>query len=229
MTVLTATPPVQAASTAIIDELTAENTQAATNVENSLWRISVDKYHQMIDAGILTDDDPIELLEGLLVEKMSKKPPHRAVTLLLRRALERLIESGWYIDSQEPITTFDSEPEPDVTIVRGDTLDYLDRHPGPADIALVIEVADETLRRDRGIKKRLYARAGIPIYWVVNLNQLQIEVYSQPDQAAAVPDYRQQRIYQGDDQLPVILDGIEVGQILMNAVLPSQLAKQGEE
>lgn len=216
MTVLVATPPPKAKlAQPMIDEV--------------LWRISVEQYHQMIDAGILTDDDPIELLEGLLVEKMSKNPPHRVVTLLLRRTLERLIALGWYIDSQEPITTLDSEPEPDVTIVRGDTLDYLDRHPGPQDTALVIEVADATLRRDRGIKKRLYARAGIPVYWVVNLNKLQIEVYSQPDQTAAVPDYRQQQVYQGMDQVPVILDGIEVGQLLVSDVLPPQLANQGEE
>ena len=216
MTVLTATPPTKTGSIQPI-------------IEEHLWRISVDHYHEMVNAGILTDDDPIELLEGLLVQKMSKNPPHRAVTLLLRRTLERLIELGWYIDSQEPITTLDSEPEPDVTIVRGDTLDYLDRHPGPEAIALVIEVADATLRRDRGIKKRLYARAGIPIYWIVNLNQLQIEVYSQPDQTAPVPDYRQQQVYQGVDQVPVILDGIEVGQLLVSDVLPPQLAKQGEE
>ena len=215
MTVLTATPS-QTGSPQLI-------------IEETLWRISVDQYHEMINAGILTDDDPIELLEGLLVEKMSKKPPYRVATLLLRRMLEQLIASGWYIDSQEPITTLDSEPEPDVTVVRGDILDYLDRHPGPADIALVVEVADVTLRRDRGLKKRLYARAGIPVYWLVNLNKLQIEVYTQPDQSTTLPDYRRQQLYQGEDQLPVMLDGREIGRIVVKAVLPPQLISQEEE
>lgn len=215
MTVLTATLP-------------SKEMQSAIIADARVWRISVSQYHQMIKAGILTDDDPVELLEGLLVEKMAKKPPHRAVTLLLRRALERMIESDWYIDSQEPITISDSESEPDVTVVRGDTLQYLDRHPGPEDIALVIEVADATLRRDRGLKKRLYARAGVPVYWIANLNKLQIEVYSDPDPHATIPDYQQHQLYQGEDLLPVILDGTKVGQLLVHAVLPPQLASKVE-
>ena len=216
MTVLVATPPTKA-------EL------AKPLIEEALWRISVEQYHQMIDAGILTDDDPIELLEGLLVEKMSKNPPHSVVTGLLQDLLRQVISAGWYLNAQEPVTTRDSEPEPDLAIVRGKRVDYLIHHPLPKDTALVIEVADTTLRRDRGIKKRLYARAGIPIYWIVNLNHLQIEVYSQPDQAAAIPDYRQQQVYQGVDQVPVILDGLAVGQLLVSDVLPPQLANQGEE
>lgn len=203
-------------------------TKAMAIIDVPIWRISVAQYHQMIKAGILTDGDPVELLEGLLVEKMSKKPAHRAATLLCRRALERMVEGNWYVDSQEPITTNDSEPEPDITVIRGDTLHYLDRHPGPEDTALVIEVADATLRRDRGIKKRLYARAGVPVYWIVNVNKLQIEVYSQPYQQAAKPDYQQHRVYQPTDQIPVVLDGIEIGQIPVSDVLPPQLANKSE-
>src|SRR5438105_9467158 len=95
-----------------------------------IFRLSVDQYHAMIHAGILTDDDPVELLEGWLVAKMPKNPPHRAVTRLIRQVLERLVPAEWYVDSQEPITTDDSEPEPDVVVVRGETRHYLDRHPG---------------------------------------------------------------------------------------------------
>jgi Uma2 family endonuclease len=219
MTILTATRPLP-------------KTKTESIVDVPIWRISVAQYHQMIKAGILTDGDPVELLEGLLVEKMSKKPAHRAATLLFRRTLERMIErvvdGEWYIDSQEPITTSDSEPEPDITVIRGDTLDYLDRHPGPEDTALVVEVADATLRRDRGIKKRLYARAGVPVYWVVNVNKLEIEVYSQPDQQAAKPDYQQHRIYHTTELIPVILDGIEIGRIPVNDVLPPQLVSQSK-
>lgn len=219
MTILTATRPLP-------------KTKTKPAVDVPIWRISVAQYHQMIKAGILTDGDPVELLEGLLVEKMSKKPAHRAATLLFRRTLERMIErivdGEWYIDSQEPITTSDSEPEPDITVIRGDTLDYLDRHPGPEETALVVEMADTTLHRDRGIKKRLYARAGVPVYWVVNVNKLEIEVYSQPDQQAAIPDYQQHRIYHTTDQIPVILDGIEIGRIFVNDVLPPQLASQSK-
>jgi Uma2 family endonuclease len=145
-----------------------------------IWRLSIEQYHAIIQAGILTDDDSVELLEGWLVFKMPKNPPHRATTRLVRTALENILPAGWYVDSQEPITLSNSEPEPDIVVVRGDTRQYLDRHPGAEDIALIIEVSDTTLQRDRTVKKRIYARAGISIYWIVNLVEGLVEVYSQP-------------------------------------------------
>jgi len=189
-----------------------------------IGRLSVEHYHAMIQTGILTDDDPIELLEGWLVVKMSKNPPHRVTTRLLRQALERMIPTGWYVDSQEPITTLDSQPEPDVTVVRGDTLDYLDRHPNPQEVGLVVEVADATLQRDRSTKKRVYARADIAVYWLVNLVKQQIEVYTEPTQTGKQPDYRKHHIYQLTDTIPVVLDGVEVGRIAVHEVLPQKKA-----
>ena len=185
-----------------------------------IWRLSVDQYHAMIHAGILTDDDPVELLEGWLVAKMPTNPPHRAVTRLIRQVLERLVPAEWYVDSQEPITTDDSEPEPDVVVVRGETRHYLDRHPGPNDVGLVIEVADTTLQRDRGFKKRLYARASIPVYWIVNLSDNQCEVYTEPSGPEPQPDYRQRQDYGRSDVMPVMLAGVEVGRIAVQEFLP---------
>ena len=80
-----------------------------------IWRLSVEQYHQMIASGILTDDDPVELLEGLLVAKMPKNPRHRLSTQLTREAIARLLPIGWYVEDQEPLTILDSEPEPDIT------------------------------------------------------------------------------------------------------------------
>lgn len=154
-----------------------------------ILRLSIEQYHAMIQSGILTDDDFVELLEGWLVFKMPKNPPHRATTRLVRTALENILPPGWYVDSQEPITLSNSEPEPDIVVVRGDTRQYLDRHPGAADIGIVIEVSDPTLQRDRTVKKRIYARAGIAIYWIVNLVEEQVEVYSQPLVEVEQPDY----------------------------------------
>ncbi len=185
-----------------------------------IWRLSVDQYHAMIQSGILTDDDRVELLEGWLVQKMSKNPLHRVVTGLIRQALERLISEGWYVDSQEPITTFDSEPEPDVAVVRGTRLDYLDRHSGAQDLGLVVEISDATLSRDRGLKKRLYARADISVYWLVNLVKQQIEVYTQPTQTGKQPDYQQRQVYQIGDNIIIRLDDVEIGQIAVHEVLP---------
>ncbi len=185
-----------------------------------IWRWSVEKYHEMIDAGILTDDDPVELLEGLLVYKMPKKPPHTLTTDLTRESLARLLPPGWHVKGEAPITTEDSEPEPDVTVIRGARRDYSERHPGPGDIALVIEVADTTLRRDRGLKKRLYARAGIPVYLIINLPERQIEVYTSPTGEAEEPDYQQRQDYGPDDEVPIIIEGREVGRLLAREILP---------
>ncbi|MBL8799972.1 MAG: Uma2 family endonuclease [Planctomycetia bacterium] len=187
---------------------------------DTLWRLSVAQYHQMIQAGILTEDDPVELLEGILVAKMPKNPPHRIGVRKLRRSLERVVPAGWSVDIQDPITLPHSEPEPDGTVSRGDTERITDRHPGPDEVALLVEVADATLSRDRTTKKRIYARAQIPVYWIVNLIERQVEVYTEPTGPADEPDYRQRRDYGPAESVPVVLDGQEVGQIPVGELLP---------
>ena len=185
-----------------------------------IWRLSIEQYHAIIQAGILTDDDSVELLEGWLVFKMPKNPLHRATTRLVRTALENTLPAGWYVDSQEPITLSNSEPEPDIVVVRGDTRQYLDRHPGAEDMALIIEVSDTTLQRDRTVKKRIYARAGIAIYWIVNLVEEQVEVYSQPVVEVEQPDYSQRLDFGRSAVIPIIFEGIEIGAIAVDALLP---------
>jgi Uma2 family endonuclease len=184
-----------------------------------IWRLSVDQYHAMVRGGVVTAEDPIELLDGWLVCKMPKNPPHRLATRLLRKALEGLLPPAYFIESQEPITLPNSEPEPDLVVVRGLDTDYADRHPGPADVALVIEVSDTTLPRGRGIKKRLYAEARIAEYWIVNLIDRQVEVYRRPDPAAE-PDYQARHDYRAGEEVAVVLDSAEVGRIAVDAVLP---------
>ena len=188
---------------------------SAGTPEGLIWRLSVSQYHEMIRTGILTADDPVELLAGWLFYKMPKKPPHRIATRLAQDLLKAVVPAGWYVDSQEPITLGDSEPEPDVMVVRGDTRQYRDRHPGAEDVALVVEVADSTIERDRGIKKEMYARAGIPVYWIINLVERLIEVYEKP----VGSDYTSRRDYPADS-VPVIVEGREVGRILVSALLP---------
>jgi hypothetical protein len=93
-----------------------------------IYRLTVAQYEAMASAGILTEDDSVELLEGWLVRKMTKNRPHIIAAGLARRALERLIPSGWHVAIQDPIATVDSEPEPDLAVVRGEERDYPDRH-----------------------------------------------------------------------------------------------------
>jgi Uma2 family endonuclease len=188
--------------------------------DDLIWRLSVGQYHEMIRTGILTADDPVELLEGWLVYKMPKNPPHRISTRLAQQALEAVVPAGLYVDTQEPITLNDSEPEPDVMIVRGETRDYRNRHPGPEDVALIVEVADSTLERDRGVKRMIYARAGIAVYWIINVLERVLEVYYEPSGMTEDADYRQRRDYGLPDSVPVMIDGLEVGRVAVRDLLP---------
>ena len=187
--------------------------------DEPIYRLSVEQYHAIARAGILDEDAPVELLEGWLVQKMTKYPLLRAAARRTRRALERLVPEEWSVETQDPITTVDSEPEPDIMVVRAEAADRQDRHPGPEDVALLIEVADTSLRRDRGTRKRLYARARIPIYWIVNLVQRRVEVYTDPTGPAKKPDYRQQHPYGPADEIPVVLDGREIGRLAVREIL----------
>jgi Uma2 family endonuclease len=177
-------------------------------------RISVDQYHLMIDSGVFADDEAVELLEGWLIPKMPKKPPHNLATGLVCDALQAILPPGWHIDCQGSFTT------PDVSVVRGNRRDYPDGHPEPKDVGLLVEVSDTTLARDRGTKKRIYARASIATYWIVNLVDRQVEVHTDPTGPAAEPDYRQKPIFKPGDSIPVFLDGKEIGKVDVNAILP---------
>lgn len=184
------------------------------------FRLSVDQYHAMIQAGILTDDDPVELLEGLLVQKMPRNPEHRFSKRSLTKLLTAMLPPGWEVFCEDPLTTSDSEPEPDICVIRGTDRDYIRKHPSPADTILTAEVANTSVHRDRGRKKRIYARAGVPVYWIVNLVDQQIEVYTDPTGPAEEPDYRQRQDYKPGDSIPVVLDGSEVGRVNVSNVLP---------
>ena len=197
----------------------ARVSQAVVSAE-PIWRLSVDQYHEMVRLGILGEDDPIELLEGLLIAKMTKNPAHSTVAYITREAIAEILPKGWHARGEQPITTVDSEPEPDVVIVRGNPRDYLQRHPAPSDVALVVEVADSSLQRDQTLKKRIYARAGIAVYWVMNLLDRRIEVYREPAAAAKPPDYRHRQDYGTGDNILVEIEGVEVGLLAVKELLP---------
>ena len=105
-------------------------------------------------------------------------------------------------------------------MVRGNTRDYLDRHPGSQDLALIIEIADSTLERDRTSKKRLYARAGIPVYWIVNLPEQKLEVYTEPINLVQEPTYQQCQDYSLSDEVSVVIEGQEIGRLTVRDLLP---------
>jgi Uma2 family endonuclease len=151
---------------------------------------------------------------------MPKNPPHWIAIELLRNVLNALNLGGYFVHTQNPVTTSDSEPEPDVALIRGEPRDYLNGNPDPLQAPLIVEVADSSLSQDRNWKKRIYARAGIPCYWIVNLVNRQIEVFTDPTTETDQPDYRTRQIVAVDGELPVILDGREVGRLKVKDLMP---------
>jgi Uma2 family endonuclease len=144
-------------------------------------RWSVDEYHRMIAAGILAPDDHVELLEGHIIEMVPQEPPHASTTSSFGNDFVLLFSGKAWVRQQLPITiTPNSEPEPDIAVVKIDPNRYRDRHPTPADIYLLVEVADSTLSYDRNRKAKVYAKANIPEYWVINVKQRQILVFRNP-------------------------------------------------
>jgi Uma2 family endonuclease len=180
---------------------------------------TVAEYHRMIALGIFTEDDPVELLEGWITPKMPRNPPHDGTLDRAEDALACRLPDGWRVRSQKAITLADSEPEPDIAVVPGPAARFLQQHPGPADLALLVEVSDTTLLHDRNDKGRIYARAGIGVYWIVNLVDVRIEVYSDPTGPCPAPAYRQRRDYGLTDAVPLSIGGHSVGPVLVAEIL----------
>jgi Uma2 family endonuclease len=183
---------------------------------SSLYRMTVDRYDRLVAAGML-DDPKVELIQGLLVRKMSKNPPHMIATGRLFRLLDRLLPAGWHLRQEGPVRIPDlDEPEPDIAVVAGAIEDYLESHPGPGNLALLVEVAESSLDRDQHEKQTAYARGGVPYYWIVNLVDRQVEVYADPRGGR----YQDCHIYPAGSEVPVVIAGVEVGRIAVDAILP---------
>jgi Uma2 family endonuclease len=200
--------------------MTAISQSVTYGHDASIARFSVARYQRMIETGILTPDDKVELLENYLVLKMPRNPPHDGTIDLLKAALPGRVPAGWLLRFQQTLVLSDSQPEPDFAIVRGAPRTYLARHPGAADTGLVIEVADSSLLRDRADKTRIYARDGIACYWIVNLVDQQIEVYTQPSGATPMATYGALQTYHLGAAVPLVLDGNTVGTIPVADLLP---------
>jgi hypothetical protein len=192
----------------------------STAVSGALYRFSVQQYHAMIQAGILLDGDPVELIEGFLVTHMPINPPHATICFLVAEAMRSIIPKTYHVREEKPITLGDSEPEPNTYIAVGRGLDFFQVHPVAAQVPLVIEVADSTLAADRTTMARIYARAAIATYWIVNSVDRQIEVYTDPSGPAEPATYRQRQDFALGTQVPVVLDGVAVGRLNVADVLP---------
>ncbi|MER3473230.1 MAG: hypothetical protein C4335_04200 [Armatimonadota bacterium] len=160
-----------------------------------LRRFTPEEYHRMAEIGLF-DGERVELIEGEIVQMPPIGPTHTVCTHRGFLCLQRLLGDVFFVRMQSPLSLGDSEPEPDVAVVPGKPTDYISSHPSTA--VLVVEVAQSSLEYDRQVKGALYARAGIPEYWLVNLEERRVEVYRDP-----APDlgYRSRRIYMPGETL----------------------------
>jgi len=142
---------------------------------------TVEEYHRLAEVGVLHEDDRVELLNGLIVNMMPIGPFHGGSVNRLNRLFERLSQDRWLTSVQNPVHLGEhNEPQPDLLLLRPRDDFYNAGHPRPEDVFLLIEVSDSTLLIDREEKLPIYARAGIPEVWIVNLAERKIEVYSAP-------------------------------------------------
>jgi Uma2 family endonuclease len=188
------------------------------------YRLTLEQYERMVDDGIIGKRDRVHLINGVLVAKMTQNPPHNTADDLCGAALSRLIPPGWYIRGAKPIRIpgragrRDSKPEPDRCVVRGTVRDYEERDPGPADVGLVVEVADSSLATDRKYATEVYGPARIPICGIVNLVDRRVEVYTKPGPRG----YRSTEVFKEGQSVPVVIGGREVGRIAVEEILPSR-------
>jgi Uma2 family endonuclease len=189
-------------------------------IPSPLYRMTVEQYEAMVASGVFSKKDRLHLISGYLVAKMTLNPPHMTASELVGAELARIFRGEpYHIRAAGPVRlpNRDSEPEPDRCVVRGTIRDYESRHPGPADVALVVEVADSSLADDRELAREVYGPAGIPVYWIVNLVHRQVEVYTDPGPEG----YRSTEVFREGQAVPVVIDGQRLGQVAIADLLPS--------
>ena len=191
-----------------------------TQVEGQPYLFTVEQFRQMVAKEVLTKSDKVELLEGCVIRKMTVNTSHRFVLQMLTRWLTPPVPEQKSLFSQSPIRLQTSAPEPDLAICEGPFSLYRISDPSPGDVLVAIEISDSSLRLDRLVKRRIYAQAGIPIYWIVNIPDRVIEIYTDPDPTASEPIYRMMRTIRESEMVALVLDGTEVGQILVKDLLP---------
>ncbi len=167
--------------------------------------ISVAEYHKMWEAGILGEDERVELLNGELINMSPKGSKHAAYLGLLMNLLFPLLPEYLALRVQDPVVLSDfSEPEPDIAIVKRKEDFYVNAHPSGSDIYLIIEIADKSLNFDREYKRKHYAESSILVYWITNIQDEEIEIFQEP----ADGDYQSNWIIKKGDNIPIEIMGM---------------------
>ncbi len=184
-------------------------------------RLTVGQYLAMIGAGDSPDEKRVELLDGTLVDQMTKHAPHNFSASQLSDLLRSILPAAWVVREEKSLVLGRYwRPEPDIAVIRGPNDLYRARDPRAADVALLAEVAESSYALDRGRKWRAYAAARIPAYWIVNLPGRQIESFGDPAGRGRSASYRRAEVFGPEAEVPVVIDGREVGRVAVRDVLP---------
>ena len=186
-------------------------------IPQPLYRLTIDQYEAMVASGVFSGRERFHLINGFLVAKMTQNDLHATADELCGDALSRAIPAGWHLRAAKPIRipSQASKPEPDRCVARGSIRDYLQRSPEPSDIALVVEISDSSLSEDRK-QAAIYAAGGIPLYWIVNLVDRKVEVYSDPSPSG----YRSRQDYHAGELIPIAIGGNQISPIASSDILP---------
>jgi len=171
-------------------------------------RLNVDAYYKMAEAGILTRDDRVELIDGEIIDMNPIGSPHAAVTNRLARLLNRAVTDATALVSVQSPLRLDAynEPEPNLILLRPRADDYRTSHPSAADVLLLVEISDSALAYDRGRKLALYARFGVPEIWIVDIAGVSVETFRQPKESA----YSSQKRQTSGSLAPELVPGVAI-------------------
>ena len=193
------------------------NVPPSSCLASALYRLTVRQYDRMVDDGTIGDGERVELIEGLLVTRTGRNRPSIVAGNKGLRILWRIVPPGWHVVKGAPIVASDwSKPAPDLAVIRGVVEDYDERPVTARDVAMVAEIADAHQPADRADRIRVYAAASIPVYWIVNLAEGQIEVWFDPRREG----YQSRQVLGRGQDVPVVVAGIEAGWIAVADILP---------
>lgn len=184
-----------------------------TNIPVKRYYFNVEEYHLMGEVGIIAPGSRVELINGEIIEMSPIRSPHSGTVNLLNRLFGKILGDDFIVSTQNPVElNHNSEPEPDLAILKYQNDLYTKSHPKPIDVVLIVEVADTSLEKDREIKLPLYAAAGIAEAWIVNLQDQQIEVSTQPSEKG----YSNRHIYRiGDTIQHELIGKLAVSEVLI--------------
>jgi Uma2 family endonuclease len=185
------------------------------------YRLTVEQYLKMIDAGIFREGHRVELLGGMLVAQMTKHESHNFSVRSLGYLVRGLVPADWLVSEEKSVVIGKRwRPEPDIAVIRGPNDRYRAEAPKAEDIAMLAEIADSSYATDRGMKWRRYAACGVPSYWIVNIPGRVVEVYGDPADEGGSFRYRDAKLFGLEDEIPLVIDGREVGRIAVRDLLP---------